>query len=277
MRLVTYEARGVRGVGVVIDDRIVETGFTDMLELIGGGPVVLEGVRSSIESCPTVEDARILAPIPRPHLIVFHSINFPSIVEETAGCEPPTRSSWFSKLPTSIIGPGDAIRKPFQDTHLDWEVELAIVIGKACSRASAEDALDYVFGYTVVNDISARDIQIEGGDIMLGKGADTFCPMGPAIVTSDEIPDPARLSVSTYLNGERVQHDSLAHMYYSVGENLAALTRLVTLQPGDIVTTGTPGGIGMNMKPPRWLVPGDVSDVEADVIGRISNPVIPGW
>jgi 2-keto-4-pentenoate hydratase/2-oxohepta-3-ene-1,7-dioic acid hydratase in catechol pathway len=277
LRLVTYEAGGRRAVGARVNGAILETGFATMAELIAAGEEGLERAREAVAREHAVEVDHICAPLPEPRQVLFHSVNFKSLADETPGCPIPERSTWFSKLPSSIVGPDEAIRKPYPDTHLDWEVELAVVIGRPASRLRTDDALSHVFGYTVVNDISARDIQLNRGDITLGKGSDTFCPMGPELVTSDEIPDPSALTISAYLNGEQVQGESLANQLFSVPANLVALTELVSLAPGDIVTTGSPAGIGMNQQPPRWLAPGDEIAVEADGIGRMSNPVIAGW
>lgn len=276
MRLVTYEKDGSQRVGVKIDGGVADTGYTTMLDLIRDGDRGLAQAREVEAAGASVEPDKIRAPLV-PEKLLFHAINFQSLVDETEGASVPERSTWFSKLPSSIIGPGDPIVKPSPETKLDWEVELAIVIGKVGKRIRVEEAMDYVFGYTVVNDVSARDIQMERPDLTLGKGCDTFCPMGPEVVLSDEIPDPSELTVATYVNGERVQFEKLTEMLFDVAHNLAALSELVTLRPGDIVTTGTPAGLGYSMKPQRWLQPGDEVSVEVDAIGRVTNSVEAGW
>jgi len=276
MRLVTYEGSGAPHVGVKVEGGVVDTGYAVMLDLIRDGEGGLARAREAEAAGTAVEPDRILAPLV-PEKLLFHSINFQSLVDETEGANVPERSTWFSKLPSSIIGPGDPIVKPSPETKLDWEVELAIVIGKVGKRIRVEEAMDYVFGYTVVNDVSARDIQMERPDLTLGKGCDTFCPMGPEVVLTDEITDPSELTVATYVNDERVQFEPLSEMLFDVAHNLAALSELVTLRPGDIVTTGTPAGLGYSMKPQRWLQPGDEVAVEVDAIGRVTNPVEAGW
>jgi len=276
MRLVTYEKDGSQRVGVKIDGGVADTGYTTMLDLIRDGDRGLAQAREVEAAGASVEPDKILAPLV-PEKLLFHAINFQSLVDETEGASVPERSTWFSKLPSSIIGPGDPIVKPSPDTKLDWEVELAVVVGKGGKGIPVEDAMEHVFGYTVVNDVSARDIQMERPDLTLGKGCDTFCPMGPAIVLTDEITDPSALTVATYVNGERVQFEQLTEMLFDVAHNLAALSELVTLRPGDIVTTGTPAGLGYSMKPQRWLQPGDEVAVEVDAIGRVTNPVEAGW
>lgn len=273
MRLVTFTQAGSRRVGARVGEAILETGFSSMLALIAAGPAGLEKAEAAIAEERLAQPDRICAPIPEPRQMLFHSVNFRSLADETPGCPIPERSTWFSKLPSSVIGPGDVIRKPYPDTHLDWETELGVVIGRPTHGVSEDDVMGHVFGYTVVNDISARDIQLERGDITLGKGSDTFCPMGPEIVTIDELPDPTQLTLTTHLNGERVQSESLATQLFSIPQNLRALTELVTLAPGDIVTTGSPAGIGMNMSPPRWLSPGDEISASVPGIGEVTNRV----
>jgi 2-keto-4-pentenoate hydratase/2-oxohepta-3-ene-1,7-dioic acid hydratase in catechol pathway len=276
MRLLRYEHEGQVGIGARVDKGVVATGYNDLIDLIEDGQSGIAAAARAVADTEPFTPDRVLAPLV-PRKLMFHSINFASIVDETPGTSIPSISSFFSKLPSAVIGPDDPIRKPAPDTHLDWEVELAIVVGRRSSALTEADALRAVFGYTVANDISARDIQIERGDIMLGKGLDTFCPLGPEVVLTDEIPDPHELVLATYVNGERVQQESTANQIFSVERILATVSAHVTLEPGDIVTTGTPAGLGLNMSPPRWLQPGDEVTVEVDRIGSLTNRVEAGW
>lgn len=279
MRLVTFEKGGTVSVGVKLSDGIACTSYADMLDLVRDGEVGLKGVQTAAEAAEAsrrlVQPDRLLAPI-RPRQLIFHSINFESVVAEMEDTTIPERSGFFAKLPNSVIGPDDSIVKPYPEAQLDWEGELAWVISKTARKVAIEDALDYVFGYTVVNDLTACDL-FERGDTMVAKGIDTFCPIGPELVMTDEIPEPSTLTLSTYVNGDRVQFESTSRMLFSVPQIIATLSEMITLSPGTLITSGTPGGLGMNMKPPRWLGPGDEVAVEIDRIGRITNRVVAGW
>lgn len=179
---------------------------------------------------------------------------------------------------SAITGPGQDIVIPTADTLTDYEVELAVVIGRTARRLTEADAMDAVFGWTIVNDISAREIMVrEKMQVMLSKCPDTFLPIGPHIVTADDIPDPYRLRIATFLNGEIRQDDTTANMTWRVPQLLAAITRTITLHPGDIITTGTPGGVGYFRDPPEFLRPGDTITAWIDQIGTLTNPVVQGW
>jgi 2-keto-4-pentenoate hydratase/2-oxohepta-3-ene-1,7-dioic acid hydratase in catechol pathway len=181
----------------------------------------------------------------------------------------------FTKFTTSLIGDGDEIVIDRELTErVDWEVELGVVIGRRMSRVSVRDALDHVFGYTVANDVSARDLQFADGQWVRGKSLDTFCPLGPVVVTADEIPDPQRLALSTRVNGETVQSSSTSEMIFGVAELLSFCSHSFALEPGDVVLTGTPWGCGEFMSPVRSLQAGDVVEVEVERIGMLRNPVV---
>ncbi len=239
-----------------------------LLELIVGGEAL------SIDSgAEPLEDVRLLAPL-RPPKIVAIGLNYLDHIRET-GLEAPTRPLVFTKFTTSLIGDGDEIVIDRELTaRVDWEVELGVVIGKRMSRVSAGDALDYVFGYTAANDVSARDLQFSDGQWVRAKSLDTFCPLGPVIVTADEIPDPQRLALSTRVNGETVQSSSTSEMIFGVAELLSFCSHSFALEPGDVVLTGTPWGCGEFMTPVRSLQAGDVVEVEVERIGMLRNPVV---
>ena len=181
----------------------------------------------------------------------------------------------FAKFPSSVIGAGAPIRLPLDVTErVDWEVELAVGDRRARPQRDAEDALDHVFGYTVANDVSARDLQFGDGQWVRGKSLDTFCPLGPVVVTADEIPDPQALRSTCRVNGEVVQDATTDLMVFGVAELISFCSRSFTLEPGDVLLTGTPWGCGEFMDPRRSLAPGDVVECEIDGIGMLRNPVV---
>ncbi|MBC8135435.1 MAG: fumarylacetoacetate hydrolase family protein [Fibrella sp.] len=224
----------------------------------------------------TVEVTKILSPIATPPAILGIGLNYREHAAES-GANVPEYPILFFKSPGTVQNPGDPIRLP---THLvsdsvDYECELAVVIGKPCRDVTPENALDYVFGYTCANDVSARDWQMKygGSQWSRGKTFDTFCPLGPVIVTTDEIPDPNALAIRTILNGETVQSHTTVDMIFPVRELIAFLSADTTLLPGSIILTGTPQGVGMARTPPRYLRRGDTVVIEIEGIGRLENPV----
>jgi 2-keto-4-pentenoate hydratase/2-oxohepta-3-ene-1,7-dioic acid hydratase in catechol pathway len=212
-------------------------------------------------------------PNDRPGKIVAIGLNYMDHVRET-GMAAPERPLVFTKFPTSLIGDGEAIEIDRGLTErVDWEVELAVVVGREMRDVPAAEALDHVFGYAVANDISARDVQFADGQWVRGKSLDTFCPLGP-VVPAQSVPDPQALGLRTRVNGETVQDSSTAEMIFGVAELLEFCSRSFTLESGDLVLTGTPWGCGEFMDPPRSLQPGDVVEVEVDGVGRLRNPVL---
>ena len=189
----------------------------------------------------------------------------------------PEEPFFFAKLPSAVAGPGEAIVIPREETQTDYEVELALVIGQSATQLEEAEALDYVFGYTILNDVSARDIQFKDNQITLGKNVDTYAPIGPEVVTADELGDWSTLRVSSTLNGETMQSAPTSDMLFSPARLIAFLTALITLEPGDVVTTGTPAGVGTFRDPPVYLKPGDTITVSVDRIGDLTNPVAAGW
>lgn len=274
MRLVTFEAGGSVGVGVHRDGVLLDTGYESMLDLIHERERGLE--RAGAASREVSAD-RILAPIPRPPKILCSGVNYASHADENPDAVMPTEPFFFSKLPSAVIGPGEPIVIPTPETKTDYEVELAMVIGKQGKRLSEDAALDHVFGWTILHDVSARDVQFKDNQLTLGKGPDTFSPLGPEIVTADELGDWSTLRVSTTVNGATMQDSASSAMLFSPGRLLEFLTGLVTLEPGDVVTTGTPAGVGFFRDPPVYLKPGDEVTVSVDRIGNLTNPVVAGW
>jgi 5-carboxymethyl-2-hydroxymuconate isomerase len=220
-----------------------------------------------------LEGAKLAAPL-APGKIVAIGLNYMDHVRET-GLDKPTSPLVFTKFTTSVIGDGDEIRVDRAITkRVDWEVELAVVIGKTATRVSVEDALSHVYGYTVANDVSARDVQFADGQWVRGKSLDTFCPLGPVIVTADEVADPQALGISTRVNGEAVQDSNTKEMVFGVAELISFCSHSFTLEAGDVVLTGTPWGCGEFMDPIRSLKAGDVVEVAVEGIGTVSNTVV---
>ena len=209
----------------------------------------------------------------RPGKIVAIGLNYLDHVRET-GMETPERPLVFAKFPSSVIGSGEDIVVDRRVTaRVDWEVELGVVVGRTMRDVTTEEALDHVFGYTVANDVSARDLQFADGQWVRGKSFDTFCPIGPAVVTRDEIPDPQALRLTTRVNSETVQDSSTAQMIFGVAELLAFCSRAMTLETGDLILTGTPWGCGEFMQPRRSLGDGDVVECEIESLGVLRNTV----
>jgi 2-keto-4-pentenoate hydratase/2-oxohepta-3-ene-1,7-dioic acid hydratase in catechol pathway len=274
VRLVTFQAGGRVGVGVRRDGAVLDTGYASMLDLIGDGAAGLERAGAASDE---VSVDRILAPVPRPPKILCSGVNYASHADENPDAVLPTEPFFFSKLPSAVIGPGEPIVVPGPETMTDFEVELAMVIARTAKQISEDAALEHVFGWTILHDVSARDVQFKDNQITLGKGVDTFSPLGPEIVTADELGDWSTLHVSSRLNGELMQDSPTSEMLFSPGRLLEFLTRLVTLEHGDVVTTGTPAGVGCFRDPPVYLKPGDEVTVAVDRIGDLTNPVAAGW
>lgn len=215
-----------------------------------------------------------LAPVPQPGKIVCIGLNYHDHAEEQNE-EPPDAPLLFGKAPTTVTDPGAAIRHPTGVEQLDYEVELGVVIGRTATGVTAADADDYIAGYTAVNDVSARDAQFNDGQWFRGKSYDTFSPMGPTLVTGDAI-DPNDLSVECRVNGDTKQHSSTSEFIFDVHELVEYVSRAMTLRPGDVISTGTPGGVGIFRDPPELLEPGDVVEVEVEGIGVLENPVVAG-
>jgi 2-keto-4-pentenoate hydratase/2-oxohepta-3-ene-1,7-dioic acid hydratase in catechol pathway len=270
--------------GVLIDDAVIALGDlfpeapADLVGVIDRWEEIKGPLAKAIAARPAspVRGATLLAPIERPGKILAIGLNYADHIAEArdAGVKIPTEQVWFCKQPTSVNGPFAGIHKPIISDQLDYEVELVVVIGKKGRRISAERAADYVFGYAVGNDVSVRDWQQKTPQWMLGKSFDTHCPFGPSIVTSDEIGDPHGLGVRSFVNGELRQNSNTRHLVFNIWQQIAELSQAMTLEPGDLIFTGTPGGVGFGFKPPRPLVVGDTVRCEVDKIGAIENPVV---
>ena len=241
----------------------------DVLAFVAKRPAVPVGERLTY----TFEEVKLLAPIPRPGKILCSGINYRSHKEENPNATMPTEPFFFSKLPSCVIGPGDPIIKPVQTNQLDYEVEFAVVIGRTMKATPENAVMECVAGYTILHDVSARDVQFKDNQITLGKNFDTFCPTGPCIVTRDELSDPPHVKLRSYLNGKRMQDGSTADWVFPLPRLLSFLSGVMTLEPGDVVSTGTPAGVGVFQKPQVFLKSGDVVRLEVEGIGVLENPV----
>ncbi|ASY31482.1 fumarylacetoacetate hydrolase family protein [Streptomyces sp. CLI2509] len=231
-----------------------------------------EVLGADVPGIPLAE-AELLSPLAAPQKIVCVGLNYADHIRET-GLETPRRPLTFVKTAHTLTGPTATVRVPRGTTEqLDWEAELAVVIGRTTRNVTAEQAADHVFGYTVANDVSARDAQFTDGQWFRAKNFDAFCPLGPWIVTADEVPDPHALAISARVNGATVQDSSTKEMIFGIGETISYLSRYMTLYPGDVIATGTPHGVGMGREPQLWLQDGDVVEVEVEGIGVLRNPI----
>jgi 2-keto-4-pentenoate hydratase/2-oxohepta-3-ene-1,7-dioic acid hydratase in catechol pathway len=279
MKLYTFEVNGPQRIGAEQTGRLVDVQSvaSDMLSLVKAGPEGLAAVQRVLEQASEsipFEQVRLLAPIPRPGKILCSGLNYRSHVEENPGAKLPDEPFFFAKMPSVVIGPGQPMVHPKRTRQMDYEVEFAVVIGRSMRNVPEVQVMEHLFGYTILHDVSARDVQFKDSQITLGKNFDTFAPMGPCIVTADEIADPARLRLRSWLNGQLMQDRTNEDWLFPLPRLLASLTEVMTLEPGDVVSTGTPAGVGVFRQPPIFLQPGDVVVLEIEGIGRLENPVV---
>ena len=291
MRLVTCEYRRRRHLGAMQGDAVILPALAgepldDMLELLEGGPDVWRHYCDRLAQLPTachvpLASVELLAPIPRPRKnILCLGLNYADHAAESSAARGreaalPEHPVVFTKAVTSVTGPGADI--PFDGTvtaQLDWEVELAVVIGIPGRRISEDRAMDHVFGYTVINDLSARDLQFRHKQYFLGKSLDGGCPMGPWIVTADEVPDPQTLELRCWVTGQLKQQGNTRQQIFTIAAAIAALSRGTSLEAGDVIATGTPAGVGFARTPPEFLKPGDLVECEVAGIGRLRNRIV---
>ncbi len=283
MRLVTYARDAQPRLGVERPDgRILPAGdlgaAATIEELLAGGDAALATLRDAVAAAGpdaaalAPDDVRILAPVPRPGKLVAIGLNYHDHAAEGGRAAPP-EPMLFAKFSSAVVGPGETVTwDPALTESVDLEAELGVVIGRVARRVSPADALSYVLGYTCVNDVSARDLQTRDGQFVRAKSLDTFGPMGPAIVTTDEIPDPQALAIRSYLGDRVVQDSNTSHMIFDVATLVAHCSRAFTLEPGDVIATGTPAGVLVFRDPPERLHDGDVMTIEIERIGRLTNP-----
>jgi 2,4-didehydro-3-deoxy-L-rhamnonate hydrolase len=301
MKLYTFEHEGGQRIGAGLGEAIVDLNAahvarvgrrdallaSSMIELVRGGEAALAEARETLAfaaSQAAAPDARawthapgtvrLLAPLPRPGKILCSGLNYRSHIEENPGAKFLEDPRFFSKLPSVVVGPGAPILHPGERFQVDWEVELAVVFGTPASRVCREQAMSHVFGYTILHDVSSRFIQFKDGNETMGKNFDSFCPMGPCLVTADELPDPSRLRLTLRLNGEVMQDRTNEDWCFPLPRMIEWLSMAMTLEPGDVMTTGTPAGIGYFRRPQRFLAPGDLCELSIEGIGTLTNPVV---
>ena len=301
LRLITFERDGAARLGAVLGDRAVDLPALaqasgqqlpdTMLGLIDLGAAGLQQVRGLLHreighlpggTAFPLSEVRLLAPIPRPRKnVICLGLNYSEHVLEGNRAQNlqrdvPTAPVYFSKPPTVIVGPdAPVVHDARVSDKMDWEAELAVVIGRAGKAIPKERALDYVFGYSCFNDVSARDLQrARGGQWHLGKSLDTYGPFGPWIVTADEIPDPQVLEIMCRVNGVEKQHSNTKYMIFDVVTCISDWSQGITLEPGDVIATGTPSGVGYARNPPEFMKPGDVVEIEIERIGVLRNPIV---
>lgn len=279
MRLCTFRRRGTTErpvAGVIQDGQVSEVrphGFT-----LGADPLkellTAKADIATLErgSAIRLDDAELLAPIGRPDKFICIGLNYENHAKE-AGIDIPGVPTFFVKLPNAIIGPEDGIPLPKVSSRIDWEGELAVVVGRRCKDVAEDDAMGVVAGYTVTNDVTARDYQFKTSQWNLGKTFDGFAPLGPWITTLDEIADPQDLHLTTTVNDEVVQDARTSDLIFGVPALISFFSTLMTLEPGDVIATGTPSGIGAMMKPRRWLTAGDRVSIEIEHVGQLTNTV----
>ena len=281
MRFVTLQRENYHEPGVWWNDEVIGlrgAGFTSIIQIINGGSDALDRVERWIYSPPGGErfeagSVSLLAPIPRPPKLICIGLNYRDHAAE--GKNPiPDVPTIFAKFQTAITGHKHPIILPKSSTKSDYEAELAVVIGQGGRHIAEADWRKHVFGYTITNDVSARDFQSATSQWMIGKTFDTFAPIGPAIVTADEIEDPHNLKISLSLNGEVMQDSNTSNLILGVPRLISYLSSVFTLESGDIIATGTPAGVGFARKPPRWLRPGDECRIEIQGLGELVNPVV---
>lgn len=253
---------------------------SDMRSFIEGGQKTLLAAKSVIDRGGSIiprDSVKIVAPIYNPDKVLCVGMNYKDHCEEQ-NAPVPIEPVIFNKFPSSIIGPTEDLQYPKETQKLDWEVELTIVIGKDAKRVQESDAMNYVFGYTVAHDVSARDWQLEpgrnGGQWLIGKAMDGFCPLGPAIVMKEDINDPHNLGLRCRVNGVTKQDSNTNQLVHKTAAMVSFISRFMTLRPGDVILTGTPPGVGVFRKPPEYLKRGDVVECEIDGIGKVVNKIV---
>jgi 2-keto-4-pentenoate hydratase/2-oxohepta-3-ene-1,7-dioic acid hydratase in catechol pathway len=266
MKLCCFQRGGTTHVGAVEGDELVD---------LGPGESVVDAIGRSTEgrSRHPLDEFTLLAPVPTPPKFLAIGLNYAAHVAES-GMKRPDVPLFFNKQRTCVVGPGQPVHIPRVSTMVDYEGELGFVIGKRCRHVSANDASDVIAGYTIINDVSVRDWQMATPTMTMGKSFDTHGPMGPWMVTPDEIGDPHRLHLRTWVNDDLRQDAKTDDLIFDCYQQVEHLTTAFTLEPGDVIATGTPAGVGVAMQPPGWLVPGDVVRIEIEGIGTLENPVI---
>ena len=292
MKLVTYKVTDVtERVGVLTERAVVDLQtaardagisgepFSSMNALLSGGDTIIEQTRKivaapSAGSLVPLSQVQLLPPVPRPGKIVAVGLNYRDHAMESGAKQAPGIPILFAKFPNSITGPEDPIVIPLGNPQVDWEAELAVVIGQKGKAIPAARAYPYIAGYMPLNDVSAREWQFGDKQWVRGKSPDTFCPIGPHLTTRDEVPDPQVLAICSRVNGVTMQDSSTSKLIFDVPYLIEFISAAITLEPGDIIATGTPEGVGAFRKPPTFLKEGDVVEIEIERLGILRNPVV---
>jgi acylpyruvate hydrolase len=273
MRLVSYRNGNGWRAGVVVDRRVYDAGDSVRGLLADGGLEEIEQRATATEPVAEVGNVVLGPPVPDPDKILCLGLNYRAHASESEMAVP-AAPVLFAKFRNALVGSGAAVELPVASSQVDYEGELALVVGRRCRHVAAADALDVVAGYMPLNDISARDLQKQTGQWTVGKAPDTFAPCGPELVTADEVGDPQHLTLTTRLNGKVMQHASTAEMIFPIAETIEFITSVITLEPGDIIATGTPAGVGQSRNPPVFLKPGDEVEVEVTRVGTVRSTVV---
>ena len=281
MHIITCEINGSRHAGVALAETAVSlagAGYTDVLTFVAGGAEALAKAAEYVANPPAeavfpLADVKLLAPIPRPQKIICIGLNYHDHAIESKMALP-EKPIVFSKYSTSVIATGENIVLPKMSTKPDYEAEFGVVIGPGGKNIKAADWKSHVYGYVNINDVSARDIQLGSSQWMMGKTFDTFCPMGPWLVTADEIADPHNLPIWLTVNGEKLQNSNTKELIFNIPHLIEYLSAIMTLEPGDIISTGTPAGVGLGWNPPKWLKPGDEVVVCVEGLGELKNTCV---
>lgn len=281
MRLVSFKHSGHTGAGILNGSGVFplgDVGYDDAVSFIAAGHDVHQRVEHVAASASKrdllpLESVHLTAPIPRPQKILCIGLNYRDHAIESK-MEIPSVPTVFAKFSNAVIGPGDPIVLSAATQKPDYEAEFAVVIGKRVKHVSNSDWKECVFGYSILNDVSARDVQLATSQWTVGKSFDTFAPLGPYIVSADEVPDPHALDIRLSIGGEILQHSNTRELIFRIPELIEYLSQGMTLEPGDIISTGTPAGVGLGRNPQRWLRPGEEIMIEIDKIGTLRNPVV---
>jgi 2-keto-4-pentenoate hydratase/2-oxohepta-3-ene-1,7-dioic acid hydratase in catechol pathway len=283
MRLVSFvwNEKSVAGLLTATQDHIFPlnaVGYGDALSFLAAGEQAWHAAASrardaSQEKLISLSGVRLLSPLPRPGKILCVGLNYRDHAIESK-MELPKVPAVFTKFSNSVTGHGVDVVIPTMTKQADYEAEMAVVIGKTARRVEAKNWQEYVFGYTILNDVSARDVQLSTSQWSLGKSFDTFAPIGPAVVSKDEIPDPHVLDIKLSIDGEVLQHSNTRELIFKVPDLIAYLSSIVTLEPGDLISTGTPAGVGLGRTPQRWLRAGETMTIVVELIGTLTNQVV---
>jgi 2-keto-4-pentenoate hydratase/2-oxohepta-3-ene-1,7-dioic acid hydratase in catechol pathway len=280
MRLYTFQTGTQNRIGVERDGALLPLPFASMIAFIEAGATGRAIARAALKNprakSHPLRTAKLLAPIPRPGKILCSGLNYASHARENPTAKFLDDPRFFAKVPSAVIGPGAAIQHPGERFQVDWEVELAVVFGKRTRRATQANAMRSVFGYTILHDVSSRYIQFKDANETMGKNFDTFCPIGPCIVTKDEIPHPENLRLTLKVNGQTKIDGHNSDWCFSMPRMIEWLSMAMTLDPGDIMTMGCPAGVGYFANPQAFLKPGDVCELEIGGIGTLTNRVVRG-